>query len=260
MKKITYIALSMALALGFSACTDEAEYTPAGQVAEDCPRVSFVADGDVEEVAPGETTTQLVLMRENTAGELTVPLNVLQNDDNVFQIPESVTFADGENVAVANVTFSNLEIAVVYTYSVSVDEQYVDPYAETTLASSTRSVQMIQWDLLGEGSLTNSVLYQGVVTAPCNIYRASHAHWYKAEAPFEEGRDIVFQVNDDDNSVVVADQAIITHPSYGLVYVNNEDEGGVYDPETNTIRAGLYYYCSAGYFGTEIETLTIPAE
>lgn len=247
----------MVLALGLGACTDDVDYTPASLVADDCPRVTFVTDSESEEVAPGSTGTQIVLSRANTEAEIVVPLNVLRNDDNVFQIPESVTFAAGEDMAVVNISYSNLELGAIYTFSVGIDEEYVDPYAETTVASTEKSVQMIQWDLLGEGSLSVTLL-GGV--ASCNVYRASHTLWFKAEAPVEDGMDIVFKVDETNNSVVVEDQPIFTHAQYGLVYVNNEDVGGVYDPETNTIRAGLYYYCSAGYFGTYVETLTLPAE
>ena len=120
---------------------------------------------------------------------------------------------------------------------------------------------MIQWDLLGEGTLTNSVLYGEPVVAPCNIYRASHAHWYKVEEPFEAGKNIIFQVDDEDNSVLVAEQAILTHPSYGLVYMSNEDGVGIFNPETNTITIAVDYYCSAGYFNNSpvTEVLTLPS-
>lgn len=261
MKKIANIALFMAFALGFSACTEETEYTPVNPVAEDCPRVSFVADGDVEEVSPSQSSVQLVLVRENADSELTVPLNVLQNDGEVFQIPESVTFAVGETTVVVPVTFSNLEIAQIYTYSISLNEQYVDPYAESSISVTTRSVQMIQWNLLGEGTLTNSALYAEPITVPCNIYRASHAHWYKVEEPFEAGKNIIFQVDDEDNSVLVEEQAILTHPSYGLVYISNENGEGSFDSQTNTITIAVDYYCSVGYFNSSPveEVLTLPS-
>ena len=261
-KELTYIALSLVLALGFQACTDEVEYTPANTVAENCPRVTFIADGDVEEVSPTQNSTQLVLMRENTAEEVTVPLNVERNDEGVFQIPESVTFAAGENTTVATISFANLEIAKIYTYSISVDEQYVDPYAAATVASTTRSVQTIQWNLLGRGTLTNNALFTAPVSAPCNIYRASHAHWYKAEEPFAEGYNVIFQVNDEDNSVIVNEQTLLTDPSLGNIYISNADGDGTYDPESSTITMHVDYYCSAGYFNQAPveEVLFIPAE
>lgn len=254
-----YTTLAAVLTLGFSACTDEVEYHGASPVADDCPRISFTSNDDAWEVAPAdEKSLTLTLTRENTEGEVTVPINVLRNDENMFQIPESVTFAAGQNTTTLTITFPNVVLAEIYTYSVGLNSSDVDPYSANTLASSTGTVQMIQWDLLGVGSLTNNVLYTTSITAPCNVYRASHAEWYKAEEPLEEGKDIIFKVDEKDN-VLVEEQAIITHPSYGLVYVNNTDTGiGMIDRENNVIKVDLLYYCSAGQFGDAIETLTIP--
>lgn len=251
------IAVSMMLALGFSACNDEVDYIPANQVDNNCIRASFTADDDFTEVSPtGEKVLTLTVVRENTDSEATIALNVLRNDENMFQIPESVTFAAGQDAVSFDVTFPNVEIGIEYTYSIGLDESVVDPYSQNTLATTTGTVQMIQWDLLGTGTLTCTLLGG---TATCNIYKASHAMWYKAEAPVEEGMDILFVVNDD-NSVTVSDQPIFTDANYGTVYVNNTANGGIYSAEANIIQAALYYYCSAGYFGTFVETLTLPAE
>lgn len=255
--KHSVIALSMVLAVGLTACTEECEYIPAEQVDTSIPAASFTSyGGDFWELAPSEEKRfTLTVTREDANDSATIPLIVEQNDGNVFQVPENVTFEAGQADAVIEITCPDLEIGVVYNYCIRLG---VDPYREDLIALTNGSVQMIQWDLLGTGSLTCSALYADIVEAPCNIYKASHANWYKAEDPLEQGMSIVFKVAED-NSVVVEDQPIITHPSYGPVYVNNETGGGVYDPATNTIQAALYYYCSAGYFGTYIETLTLPS-
>lgn len=247
----------LGLILGLGACTDECDYTPAQQVSPDCVKASFVTDGGFQELntdAPKSIT--VTVTRENTGGDATVPLNVLQNDGGVFQIPESVTFAAGQATATFDIAFPDAEIGLEYTYSIALDADAVDPYSQNTIASNTGTIQIIQWDLLGTGTLTCTLLGG---TATCNVYKASHAAWYKAEAPVEEGMDILFVVNDD-NSVTVSDQPIFTDANYGTVYVNNTANGGIYSAEDNIIQAALYYYCSAGYFGTFVETLTLPAE
>ena len=251
------VALSVIFALGFSACNEEVDYIPAGKVDDNCIKASFTTDNISTEVSPtGEKTLTLTVVRENTVNEATIALNVLRNDGNVFQIPESVTFAPGQESVTFDMTFPNVEIGVEYTYSIGLEETVVDPYSQNTLATTTGTVQMIQWDLLGTGTLSCTLLNS---TATCNVYKASHAAWYKAEAPVEEGMDILFIVNDD-NSVTVSDQPIFTDTNYGTVYVNNTTGGGIYDAEANIIQATFYYYCSAGYFGTFVETLTLPAE
>lgn len=253
--KHSYIALSMALGLGLAACTDECEYTPAGPVDANVPMVSFASEGgEFREFSPAEDKTLTIsLERADASDEETVGLIVNQNDGGVFQIPASVTFAAGESTTTVDITFPEAELGEVYTYVIRLD---VDPYRQDLITLYSGSVQVVQWDMIGTGTLTCTLLTS---TGSCNIYKASHTAWYKAEAPMEEGMDIVFKVQDD-NSVVVEDQPIFTHASYGTVYVNNTTGGGIYDPEANAIQAAFYYYCSAGYFGTYVETLTLPAE
>lgn len=253
--KIFGVLTFSCLLLGMGACTDECDYTPAQQVSADCIKASFVTDGEFMELntdAPKSIT--VTVTRENTSGEATVALNVLQNDANVFQIPESVTFAAGQATATFEVAFPEAEIGLEYTYSIALDADAVDPYSQNTIASTSGTIQIIQWNLLGTGTLTCTLLGG---TATCNVYKASHAAWYKAEAPVEDGMDILFIVNDD-NSVTVSDQPIFTDANYGTVYVNNTEGGGIYSAENNIIQAAFYYYCSAGYFGTYVETLTLP--
>lgn len=260
MKAINKIFSTLGLAtllLGIGACTDEYDYTPAQQVNPDCIKASFTSDGDFIELdTDALKSVTVTVTRENTSGEVTLALNVLRNDENVFQIPESVTFAAGQSTATFEIAFPNAEIGLEYTYCIALDDDVVDPYSSSTLASTTGTIQLIQWNLLGTGTLTCTLLNG---TATCNVYRASHAAWYRAEEPIETGMDIIFIVNDD-NSVSVADQPIFTDSNYGTVYVNNSEGGGIYSAEDNTIQAALYYYCSAGYFGTYVETLTLPAE
>ena len=243
------------LMVGMGACTDECDYTPAGAVDANASEVSFASEGgEFREFTPtDDKTLTITLQRTDASAEQTVGLIVSQNDGGIFQIPASATFAAGASTTTVEVTFPEAEPGVEYTYAIRLD---VDPYRQDLITLYSGTVQVVQWDLIGTGTLTCSLLGG---TASCNIYRASHAAWYKAEAPIEQGMDIVFKVQDN-NSVVVEDQAIFTDANYGTVYVNNEAEGGVYDPETNVIQAALYYYCSAGYFGTFVETLTLPAE
>lgn len=262
-KKYSIIALLMVLAMGFNACTEECDYLPAEPVNKNCSKASFSAaeDGFFLEVTPTEEKKMtLTLTRENTESEATIELLVKQNDNDIFQIPESVTFASGVGSTTFDVTFPDAEIGVKYSLTLALKNDDVDPYQEVTTATLDGSIQVVQWEPIGTGSLNSGFFEE---TIPCEIMKASHAAWYKAVDPVEEGKSIVFKV-DENNSVLVEDQAIYTHPSYGLVYVNNIQNNpkgeGTYDPEKNIIQAALYYYCGAGYFGTFVETLTLPAK
>ena len=198
----------------------------------------------------GDTTVHSWDIQETTEKEKQICILLLKN-----RRKSQYGVLDGNALSLEHFQSLDAEIGLEYTYSISLDADAVDPYAENSIASTTGTIQIIQWDLLGTGSLTCTLLEE---TASCNVYKASHAAWYRAEEPIEANMDILFIVNDD-NSVTVADQPIFTHANYGTVYVNNAAGGGIYDAQTNTIQVAFYYYCSAGYFGTFAETLTLPA-
>lgn len=254
--KCCFAAFSAMFALGLGSCTEECDYTPAQPVDANCIKASFVAEenGMFTEVAPTEEKKlTFTLTRENDSKEATVALEVLQNEEEMFDIPETVSFAAGEKQKTFDITFPNVEIGMVYEYSIGLKEMDIDPYQETTTATLTGQVQMVQWDAIGKGSLSVTLLGG---TASCNVYKASHAVWYKVVAPVEEGMDLVFKVNEA-NEVTVDAQAIFTHSNYGTVYVVSQ--AGVYNAQANIIQVALKYYCSAGTFGTFVETLTLPA-
>lgn len=260
LKQYGLMALAATCVWILGACTEECEdYQGAQPIDTNCIRASFITSDEFTEFSPTEEKVlPVVLTRQNTNAEATVKLNVIQNDGNKFQVPESVTFAAGEDSKVFNITFSDCEIGTIYTYTVGLEEADVDSYNQQTLATTTGSVQIVQWNLLGEGNL-----YTGLFGKQfsCNVYQASHAQWYKAEGPLEEGKNMVFKVNED-NSVDVEDQAIYTHPSYGTIYVTNLPPyggGGTYDPESNTITSTGYYHVGNLYFSTAgDDVLTIP--
>lgn len=257
--KYAYVALLMTLVFSTVSCTEECEYTPAQAISEDCVKASFLEseDGFFKELTPdAEKKITLTVTREITDGECTVGLNVLENGTNIFNVPDYVNFADGESSKTFDITFPDAEVGVLYNLKIELDGQSIDPYAESTISTIVGSVQVVQWNPIGESQMISQFFEQ---TLTCETMKASHANWYKFVSLTEEGVDLVIKVTDN-NEVIVEDQQIGTHASYGPIYVNNSQYGGEYNPETNTIVAYLYYYVSAGYFGTYAETFKLPSE
>lgn len=264
MKKITYIALSMALALGFSACTDDIDYTPGKPVADDCIRASFVNDGSETVVtATDEKKVTITVTRENTTSEVTVPLKVLPQTDDCFEVPASVTFAAGASTATFDITFSEVEEEEeLYTYSVALDESAVDSYSENYITSITGTVlPEANWSTsLGQGIYASGNFGQ----APCEVLKAEGHNWYKLVTPFDN-YSIVIKV-DEDNSVRMREQPLawanVGLPDLELIYINtNSSYNGAYnyyDPESSVIVMAVDYTCSAGSLGTAVDQVLIP--
>lgn len=90
----------------------------------------------------------------------------------------------------------------------------------------------------------------------CEFEKADNITWYRAIAPYEEGYNLVFQVQTDGKTVVVTNQPVISeYGDYGEVSVAGQGElvDGV-------ITASLEFTVSAGSFGTFEEVFTLLAE
>ena len=80
---------------------------------------------------------------------MTVPVKVINNSNNVFVIPEALSFAAGEAETTMVVTFPNAEMGVEYSFELTFDSDYVNPYKGASLAKT--SIQRIKWESIGMG-------------------------------------------------------------------------------------------------------------
>lgn len=139
-RKYNYIAL-IVLALGFSACTEECDYSPAEPINGNCIKASFSSDGEYLILpAEAENKVSITAEREKTDGESTVALRATNVNDSHFQVPQSMTFAAGESKTSFNITFSDIELEEEYIYSVAMDESAYDPYNANTLATTSGTI------------------------------------------------------------------------------------------------------------------------
>lgn len=92
LNKIFLMSLIAATGLAFTACSDDDDYTP-GEAAGKT-NVTFAGEEN-KTLALDDTEFTVTVQRANSEGALTVPIVVLHKPD-VFTVPESVTFNDGE--------------------------------------------------------------------------------------------------------------------------------------------------------------------
>lgn len=95
-------------------------------------------------VDPTEFT--LTIARSISEGAVDVPLTQDVNDDNVFVVPASVSFAAGEKEATFKVTFPSAAEGTKYNLKLSVaGEQFVNPYVEGVPYVET-NVTRVKWE------------------------------------------------------------------------------------------------------------------
>ena len=154
--KMLYIALIALVAGAFGACTNEFEPGPQASG----PQVAF-ADNNVTSVefsgVEGEGTQKLTLTRVDSKEALFVDIiaEVETGAENLFEIPEMVTFAEGENTTelVYTVDSSKFENDKIYTIKLYLPEEVSTPYG---CNEWTVKFAMNPWELMKDSKGNNA--------------------------------------------------------------------------------------------------------
>ena len=143
MKYIPYLAAALLLA----GCADNIQRTESPAFPSDSAAVYFSAPdetGSETDPTQGVTTHSVTIERTQTVGSLTVPLTILENTDDIFTVPSSVTFDDGATAATFEVAFPDAEVGKEYFLTLSVDDSHTNPYL-TAQATYQLSMTLISW-------------------------------------------------------------------------------------------------------------------
>ena len=157
--KYMFVALLSILAL--ASCSDDDKYVAGEQDSADKAGVYFpVTDGGDNEVDPSDPTEfTFKVDRMNTKGALSVPLTVKSNDDNVFEVPATAEFADGEAETTVKVTFPQAAVGTTYGLEVEVPQEYVSLYKENAeKLSYATSYTRVKWEDMGVGYFVDGVI------------------------------------------------------------------------------------------------------
>lgn len=160
-KILKYSAVLLAYVLSFSlgACTDEYEYSKASIEGEQV-YFSNKLSSHIE-LSKSESSIKVPVNRIGKEGSLVVDLNVTTADNNKVNVPTSVAFADGEDVAYLSVSYDPATIDYGHTEDITIsikDESYTTPYGGS---SYTFSVGLSEWETLG----TSGFYREGVLSS-----------------------------------------------------------------------------------------------
>lgn len=133
MKFKSIFGLMLLSVLALCSCSDDDDYVKGNQTNKDGNNVYFSsANESTVKIGIEDRTIQVVVERDITdnAAELTVPVVFNEIDENLFTVPSSVTFAEGETFAVIEIGVSEkLKMFKKYMLSLSIPEKYTYPYA-----------------------------------------------------------------------------------------------------------------------------------
>lgn len=123
MKLIKNLFYVLAATLTLASCSDDMDYTPAPK--ETGPAVYFSSDAEeVIEIAVDATSVTIPVYRMDAAAQMTVAIDHTQPAGNLFTVPSSVTFAEGEQKADMTITFdfSKIEPDVQYVITLAISD------------------------------------------------------------------------------------------------------------------------------------------
>ena len=103
------IAIAALVTVAMGACTSDYEYDTPEALKGAQVYFSNTLPSKIE-VNKESGNFDVTLSRQNTEGELTVPLMFTADEGNIYTVPSTVTFADGEATANIHITFNPDEL------------------------------------------------------------------------------------------------------------------------------------------------------
>ena len=225
---LKYIFIALMPIIALASCGNDDEYVAGAQDSADKVGVYFpTTDGGSNDVDPADPTEFTIkVARMNTNGAVSVPLNVVANDDSIFQVPATAEFKDGEAETTVKVTFPDAAVGTTYTLTLEIPEEYVSLYKENgDKVSFTTSYSRAKWDDMGVGYFTDgtiSPLFGGEFTMAVEIeknvgldgkttrYRFDSPFAYLATAKDELGAYIGYPFNEEGDCDEQSHKIIIT--------------------------------------------------
>lgn len=158
-KYLVYIAVGL---VGmFTSCSDDNEYAPGDATAAGCAALTFGENNVLsEELDPNDpTTATITVYRSNSDAQATYPLSVLSNTDNIFSVPQSVSFAAGAKEAEFEISFNGAEVGESYSVEIALDDADVDAYSADTYKSFVYTCVRVKWNTVGTGQWLDGFWY-----------------------------------------------------------------------------------------------------
>lgn len=170
----------LAVAVMFTGCSEDGywdEYTEEGakySFAQSTASFSYLATDEVSQVSVN-------VFRNDTKGAVTLPVTATVSDE-ILVAPESVSFADGSNVA-EYVVAVNGEMTMGKSYTISVSFEKENASVSGSNSCAISMVKDYTWESAGKVTFASD--WAGV-TAKLNIQRAAEydGNYYRILSPY----------------------------------------------------------------------------
>lgn len=186
-KILSFVALAALAAACQKQAYPEFEFGPE-DVKDGKTVVYFVQNSANEELEPTDETYSIAVARTSTDGALSVPVKAF-DPSNVFDVPATIEFANGEAEATLTVGISKMELETPYELSVSIPSDYFYFYNASSAESTKNGFHLIalkqKWNDAGTCTFYDGTWFDSLVSAT-NIKIQNHEGTddYRIIAPY----------------------------------------------------------------------------
>jgi hypothetical protein len=259
--------LSSAMIWLLMACSEDyPERTPSPEVASNCMEVYFPKTMENLEVELEVTGLSVTVARLDSTKAVDVPLTVVQNDSNVFKVPQSVHFAANQSQATIQISFPDAQIAVYYTLELKLEgKEFVNPYKNSPTFALT--LAKLKWEKFATGLFTSEFFG---ASWPQDLYHAIKTNRYRFFDLWVTGYHYDFFWETDKSTITPAgtldsETGLYVQPSgyddptYGMIMTNTSPAESLtfYDPEKALFTFNIEWTVDLGSFGISNETYQI---
>ena len=269
----------IALTAMFTSCDEEADLNDSDykNIAMQTAQVYFSSELPAQQdVSQDASEIEIPINRIVTKGDLDVELNVAASSD-VFTIPTTVSFADGEATTPLKITYNpedleygdytivNIELkdssavsqwgVSSYAFAIGLPEPWSDWGAFIT--PEGKEATTCDWEY--------TLLFSGLDEGLKLDYRENTISTHLAQFKISNalaGVDVFINYNKNTNELTIPETyAGTTYGSYGNIFVSDLSTyqagmpAGTFDPENGIMEISIIYYVSAGYINYGFENI-----
>lgn len=182
MKIFKYIFISLLGSMTFVSCDKDDDYTAGPQNEGESVSFGTITSSEQLTYLPDEElSVSFEVYRADGTSEADVPLDVIENENDMFVIPSSIHFAAGEKKTQLSITFPNMKLGETASFEIAISDGYQNFYATNTLRRSiTRDYNWLTYT----GTLTSE--FDGLEDSPVKIQRADGYNIWRVVDPFTE--------------------------------------------------------------------------
>lgn len=286
--KNSYIALAV-LALGFNACTEEIEYSPAENPVNE--QVYFAnTNGAQIDIALDAKSFDVAVSRAVAGAAANIDITVTADSlaNTIFEFPETVEFADSATTAIYTVAVKDgavLEYDVYHNITIAVDESLATPYGNHSYSFEVGvPAPWGEWAPIKgheDGTFNFSLFVSGSYPIGKVLYREHMIDQTRAQFLLQltaigANEDMIVDYNKETHQCQVGVHYFLDNANYGPVFVSDMPhyplQPGIpydnypcsFDPETGVMSLNLIYFISTelgssanGYFANGVETMQL---